>query len=51
MPNNQRKCGIIYEKIAMQAGDNERIIISGGPKKGQIIYFVRFEKGTNGLKF
>ena len=51
MPNNQRKCGIIYEKIAMRAGDNERIIISGDPKKGQIIYFVRFEKGTNGLKF
>ena len=50
MPNNHRKCGIIYEKIAMRAGDNERIIISGR-KKGQIIYFVRFEKGTNGLKF
>ena len=26
MTNNQMKCGIIYEKIAMQAGDDEQII-------------------------
>ena len=26
MPNNQTKCGIIYEKIVMQAGDDERMI-------------------------
>ena len=26
MANNQTKCGIIYEKIAMQAGDDERMI-------------------------
>ena len=25
MTNNQKKCGIIYEKIAMQAGDHERM--------------------------
>ena len=26
MPNNQTKCGIIYEKLVMQAGDDERMI-------------------------
>ena len=26
MTNNQTKCGIIYEKIVMRAGDDERII-------------------------
>ena len=26
MKNNQTKCGIIYEKIAMRAGDDERVI-------------------------
>ena len=26
MTNNQTKCGIIYEKIAMRAGDGERMI-------------------------
>ena len=26
MVNNQLRCGIIYEKIAMRAGDDERII-------------------------
>ena len=25
MTNNQKKYGIIYEKIAMQAGDHERM--------------------------
>ena len=37
MQNNQTNCGIIYEKIAMRAGDNERIIISG-PKKGHNLF-------------
>ena len=26
MTNNQTKCGIIYEKITMRAGDDERMI-------------------------
>ena len=26
MTNNQRKCGIIYKKIVMQVGDDEKII-------------------------
>ena len=26
MTNNQTKCGIIYEKIVMRAGDDERMI-------------------------
>ena len=26
MTNNQTKCGIIYKKIAMRAGDDERMI-------------------------
>ena len=29
MANNQLKCGITYEKIAMRAGDDERIIMNG----------------------
>ena len=29
MTNNQTKCGIIYEKIAMREGDDERMIKSG----------------------
>ena len=29
MANNQTKCGIIYEKIAMRPGDDERMIMSG----------------------
>ena len=29
MANNQTECGIIYEKIAMRPGDDERMIMSG----------------------
>ena len=29
MTNNQTKCGSIYEKIAMRAGDDERMIMGG----------------------
>ena len=29
MTNNQTKCGITYEKIAMRADDDERMIMSG----------------------
>ena len=29
MTNNQTKCGIIYEKIAMREGDDEQMIKSG----------------------
>ena len=29
MANNQLKCGIIYKKIAIQAGDDEQVIMNG----------------------
>ena len=29
MTNNQTKCSIIYEKIAMREGDDEQMIMSG----------------------
>ena len=29
MPNDKLKRGIIYEKIAMRAGDDEQIIMNG----------------------
>ena len=30
MTNNQTKCGIIYKKVAMQVGDDEKGLIMGG---------------------
>ena len=35
MTNNQTKCGIIYGKIAMRAGDDKRMITCEWPKKGK----------------
>ena len=32
MANNQLKCGILYEKIAMRVGDDERTINYEWPK-------------------
>ena len=37
MTNNQTKCGIIYEKLVMQAGDDERIINYEWPYKESLL--------------
>ena len=37
MAYNQTKCGIIYKKIAMQVGDDERMINYEWPKQIPII--------------
>ena len=34
--NNQLKCGIIYKKVAMRVGDDERITDYEWPKKGSL---------------
>ena len=36
MPNNQMKCGIFYEKIAMRSGDDERMTNYQWPKTKSI---------------
>ena len=33
MINNKTKCGIIYEKLAMRAGDGERVFLNEWPYK------------------
>ena len=37
MTNNQTKCGIIYEKLVMRAGDDERIINNEWPYKESLL--------------